>query len=423
MLSVLTINHNNSEISFLERFSFDKESINDALRKLKEIPGVDECLILSTCNRVELYVSSKSTDISSHLVKFLSEFHSLEIEKSPIIYQLMSGSDAVYHLFKVASGIDSMILGEPQIINQIKDSYNKANELNTVGPNLHRLVQMSLRVSKKVRNETNIGSKSESISNLALKFSKKIFESLTDKKALIIGAGEMSQLFVDSLKNENIKEIFIASRDIKNSITFCDKFGGKPVQFENIYDLINDVDIFFTATGSNEFLLKPNDFDEIKTRDKLLIDIALPRDIDPRIGDKDFCYLYDLDDFKSLSIDNNNNYSTSMKEAVSIINQNVESFESWQYTSSLKDLILSFQNHIQEIVNNETKSNPGIDKNLLAQRISNKILHSPLAKIKSELRFDKISIKLIEDLFNLNLKKEKIIDKIDDARNKNRYQK
>tara|TARA_B100001989_G_C24324277_1_gene356710 strand:- start:301 stop:639 length:339 start_codon:yes stop_codon:yes gene_type:complete len=112
-----------------------------------------------------------------------------------------------------------------------------------------------------------------------------------------------------------------------------------------------------------------------------------------------------------------------MKEAVSIINQNVESFESWQYTSSLKDLILSFQNHIQEIVNNETKSNPGIDKNLLAQRISNKILHSPLAKIKSELRFDKISIKLIEDLFNLNLKKEKIIDKIDDARNKNRYQK
>ena len=132
MLSVLTINHNNSEISFLEKFSFNKENLEMALISLKKIPGIDECMILSTCNRVELYVSSESKDTSLLLIKFLSEFHSTEIEKSPVIYQFLTGEDAVYHLFKVASGIDSMILGEPQIINQIKDSYFRANDTNTM---------------------------------------------------------------------------------------------------------------------------------------------------------------------------------------------------------------------------------------------------------------------------------------------------
>ena len=137
MISVLTINHNNSEMSFLEKFSFNKDNLQKALHSLKNIDGIDECMILSTCNRVELYVSSDKRDISFSLIEFLSKFHSTNIEKSPVIYQYLTGSDAVYHLFKVASGIDSMILGEPQIINQIKESYSEADQCNTVGPLLH----------------------------------------------------------------------------------------------------------------------------------------------------------------------------------------------------------------------------------------------------------------------------------------------
>ena len=422
MLSVLTINHNNSEISFLEKFSFNKENLEMALISLKKIPGIDECMILSTCNRVELYVSSESKDTSLLLIKFLSEFHSTEIEKSPVIYQFLTGEDAVYHLFKVASGIDSMILGEPQIIKQLQDSSLRAKESNTSGPILHRLVQMSLRVAKKVRTETSIGSRSESISNISLRFSKKIFDTLTDKKALIIGTGEMSQLFVEGLTNESVKNICIASRDIKNSINFSDKFGTTPIQFEDIKKHIADSDIIFTSTGSNEFILKKGDFDEVKSKDKLIVDIALPRDVDPRVGDLDFCYLYDLDDFKNLSSDNKNAYSSSIKDANLIITKNVETFESWIETSNVKDVILSFQEHIESLVKDEIKNSDHLNKEILAAKISNKILHEPLTKIKTELKFDKTSIRIIEDLFNLQKsnKNPRNIKEINEARNKNR---
>jgi len=423
MISVLTINHNNSEMSFLEKFSFNKDNLQEALLSLKNIGGIDECMILSTCNRVELYVSSDKNDISFSLIEFLSKFHSTNIEKSPVIYQYLTASDAVYHLFKVASGIDSMILGEPQIINQIKESYLKANECNTVGPILHRLVQMSLRVAKKVRSETAIGSRSESISNIAMRFSKKIFDNLSEKKALIIGTGEMSQLFIDNLISENINEVYVASRDIKNAINFCDKYSAKPILFEDIRKYLQLADIIFTSTGSNEFILKKGDFDDIKSKDIFIVDIALPRDIDPRVGDLDFCYLYDLDDFKNLSINNKNAYSTSIKEAIAIINSSVESFDSWLETSSLKDLIQSFQKYIESVVNEEIKNSKNMDKDILISKITNKILHIPISKIKGELKFDKNSIRIIQDLFNLEKKKQskKIIKEINEARNKNWY--
>ena len=423
MISVLTINHNNSEMSFLEKFSFNKDNLQKALHSLKNIDGIDECMILSTCNRVELYVSSDKRDISFSLIEFLSKFHSTNIEKSPVIYQYLTGSDAVYHLFKVASGIDSMILGEPQIINQIKESYSKADECNTVGPLLHRLIQMSLRVSKKVRSETAIGSRSESISNIAMRFSKKIFDNLTEKKALIIGTGEMSQLFVDNLISENINLVYVASRDIKNAINFCDKNSAKPVLFEDIRKYLQSVDIIFTSTGSNEFILRKGDFEDLKTKDIFIADIALPRDIDPRVGDLDFCYLYDLDDFKNLSINNKNAYNTSIKEAITIINNSVESFDSWLETSSLKELIQSFQKYIESAVDEEIKNSKNIDKDVLISKITNKILHIPISKIKGELKFDKNSIRIIEDLFDLEKRKQnkKIINEINEARNKNRY--
>ena len=316
-----------------------------------------------------------------------------------------------------------MILGEPQIINQIKESYLKANECNTVGPILHRLVQMSLRVAKKVRSETAIGSRSESISNIAMRFSKKIFDNLSEKKALIIGTGEMSQLFIDNLISENINEVYVASRDIKNAINFCDKYSAKPILFEDIRKYLQLADIIFTSTGSNEFILKKSDFDDIKSKDIFIVDIALPRDIDPRVGDLDFCYLYDLDDFKNLSINNKNAYSISIKEAIAIINSSVESFDSWLETSSLKELIQSFQKYIESAVDEEIKNSKNMDKDILISKITNKILHIPISKIKGDLKFDKNSIRIIEDLFDLEKRKQnkKIINEINEARNKNRY--
>ena len=232
----------------------------------------------------------------------------------------------------------------------------------------------------------------------------------------------MSQLFVEGLTNESVKNICIASRDIKNSINFSDKFGTTPIQFEDIKKHIADSDIIFTSTGSNEFILKKGDFDEVKSKDKLIVDIALPRDVDPRVGDLDFCYLYDLDDFKNLSSDNKNAYSSSIKDANLIITKNVETFESWIETSNVKDVILSFQEHIESLVKDEIKNSDHLNKEIFAAKISNKILHEPLTKIKTELKFDKTSIRIIEDLFNLQKsnKNPRNIKEINEARNKNR---
>ena len=176
MLSVLTINHNNTEISFLENFAFSKDNLHLALGGLIDKEGIDECFILSTCNRIEIYVYSKIENIESTIIQFVSDFHKLQIEKSPITYQFMHDKDAIYHLFKVASGSDSMIIGEPQIVNQIKESYRIANSVGTIGTFLHKLVHMSLFTAKKVRSETSISNKGNSVGSLVIKLSKKIFD-------------------------------------------------------------------------------------------------------------------------------------------------------------------------------------------------------------------------------------------------------
>ncbi len=418
MLSVLTINHNNSEISFLEKFAFNKDSLPLALKTLKKIEGVKECMILSTCNRVEIYVKAIDENIESKIIKFLSDYHSLHIDKSPTVYQFMHDRDAVYHIFKVASGIDSMIIGEPQIINQIKEGYNLANKTKTIGPYLHKLFQMSLHVAKKVRNETTIGSRSESISQIAIRFSKKIFDDLSNKKALIVGTGEMSQLFADYLLNEKIDEVFIASRDINNAITFADRFRCKPVVFENIRTFLNEVDIIFTSTGSNEFILNKEDFEDKKTSNLFIVDIAIPRDIDPRVGDIDSCFLYGLEDFKKLSSNEKNSFNNGINDAISIINKSVDAFNEWQQTSSAKDTMVALKEHIFEIVQSELKSNSDVDA--ISAKITNKILHSPFTKIKEDIAYDDFNLKLIQELFDLEPKQKDIQNKVDDKQNKNR---
>ena len=205
MLSVLTINHNNSDISFLESFTFNKDSLPMALKQLKMINGVDECFILSTCNRVEVYVSSKNKNIDSEIIKFISDFHKISItKKAPTTYQFMYGKDAAYHLIKVASGSDSMLLGEPQIINQIKESYKIASSVQSIGKSLHKLIQVSLFAAKRVRSETSLGNRVDSIGSLVIKLGKNLFQDLDDRSALILGTGDISQILISNLKNVGV---------------------------------------------------------------------------------------------------------------------------------------------------------------------------------------------------------------------------
>ncbi|NSW88300.1 glutamyl-tRNA reductase [bacterium] len=410
MLSVLTINHNNSDISFLESFSFNKDSIPEALEQLKSINGVEECFILSTCNRVEIYVSSKNSNIDSEIIKFILNFHKVPIcKKAPTTYQFMYGKDAAYHLIKVASGSDSMLLGEPQIINQIRESYKIASSVQAIGKSLHKLIQVSLFAAKKVRSETSLGSRVDSIGSLVAKLSKKLFEDLFDRSALVIGTGEISQILISNLRSEGVSEIFIASRDIKNAITFADKNNCKPIPIEEINDYLKTTDIVFSSTGSSDFIIKKDDI-EIAQEDRkdsiiFLVDIAVPRDIDPRVGDIDSCYLYNLDDLKSIIDNDFSENNKNLEEASVIIQSSLDSYTHWENSDNVKDIITKMRSAVEDIVQkeiNETTSD-SLDKKLIAKRISNKILHMPTQNIKDEANLENnLYLSVLSEIFGLD---------------------
>ncbi len=410
MLSVLTINHNNSEISFLENFSFSKNNLELAINSLKEKSYVEECFILSTCNRVEIYVYSNSENIESEIIQFISSFHNLKIDKSPITYQFMHERDAIYHLIKVASGTDSMIFGEPQIVNQIKQSYNLANSLGAIGIYLHKLIHVSLYAAKRVRSETAVGKKGDSIGSLVLYISKKIFDNLRDKSVLILGTGEMSELIVNHLRKDGASQIFVASKDIKNAITFADRNSCKPVILDNIDKYLSEIDIIFSASGSENFLITKermeNNLNLKRDKHIFIVDIAVPRDIDPRVGDIEKCFLYDLDDMKSIINNDLNDNDKGLEEAIKIIEETVDLYVNWENTNDSKEIIMALRKHVSEIVNSEvSQSGTTIDLDLLSKRISSKILHVPMNRIKGESSIkENLYLKVLSDIFDLNNK-------------------
>ena len=428
MLSVLTINHNNTEISFLENFAFNKDNLHLALGELVDKKGIDECFILSTCNRIEVYVYSKIENIESTIIQFVSDFHKFKIEKSPTTYQFMHDKDAVYHLLKVASGSDSMIVGEPQIVNQIKESYRAANSVGTIGTFLHKLIHLSLFTAKKVRSETSIGNKGNSVGSLVVKLSKKIFDNLKNRSVLIIGTGEMSQLLVSHLKAEGLLNIFVASRDLKNAITFGDRYSCKPVILENIDSYLSEVDIVFSSTGSQNFLITKEDMEEIfqnrKKHNIFFIDIGVPRDIDPRVEDIDKCFLYNLDDLKLIISNDLVGHNKNLEEASKIIKDSVESYTYWKNINNSKDIIKGLREHVYEIVNSEIDENKNkLDAETLSRRISNKILHSPVNKIKAESEIEEsLYLQVLSDIFDSNKKKTKdnLLKLGNESRRKNR---
>jgi len=414
MLSVLTINHNNSDISFLESFTFNKDSLPMALKQLKKINGVEECFILSTCNRVEVYVSSKNKNIDSEIIKFISDFHQISItKKAPTTYQFMYGKDAAYHLIKVASGSDSMLLGEPQIINQIKESYKIASSVQSIGKSLHKLIQVSLFAAKRVRSETSLGSRVDSIGSLVIKLSKNLFQDLSNRSALVLGTGEISQILISNLKNAGVSEILIASRDIKNAITFADKNNCRPISMEDIKEHLLTADIVFSSTGSPDFLINKEDIeialDDRKDSLMFFIDIAVPRDIDPRIGDIDSCYLYNLDDLKSIIDNDLSENNKNLEEASLIIESSLNNYTKWENSDNVKDIITRMRKAVESIVEKEFKnvSLEGVDRSLIAKRISNKILHMPTQNIKNEANLENnLYLSALSEIFNLDKDKE-----------------
>ena len=293
---VLGISHKTAPIEIRELFSFSRESLELGVRQLNSKAHIEECVIISTCNRVEIYAVSENIELCLETIKeFLSEFHDIPKETfSPHVYYSI-GHMAVRHLFSVASSIDSMVVGEPQVLGQVKESYKAAAAQGTTGVILNRLFHTSFFVAKKIRTETGIGSHAVSISYVAVELAKRIFDDLSRRSVMLIGTGEMAEIAAQHLIRAGISDLLIASRRFENAVELSEKLNGKSISFDEVFYHLKDVDIVIAATGSQEFIIKPNHVKEaLKLRSNepmFLIDIAVPRDIDPRIEDLSDIYL------------------------------------------------------------------------------------------------------------------------------------
>lgn len=393
------LNHKTAPIEVRERFSFSQAGLEDGLVKLSEKKNVDECLIISTCNRVEVYAVSENHEECIEEIKvFLSEFHKIHQEFFTTYLYTFIGHAAVEHLFRVTSSLDSMVVGEPQILGQVKQAYKTAALKGTVGLILNRLFHHAFFVAKKVRAETGIGTQAVSISYIAVELAKRIFDDLSRRTVMLIGAGDMAELAARHLISAGIKDLLIASRNLENAKTLAEILNGKPIKIEEVYYLLKDVDIVITATGSSDFIIRPQHLREAlklrKNEPMFMIDIAVPRDIDPRVEEMPDVYLYDIDDLKGVLDENLKTRRENAEKAEEIVVQGEKNLLRWLNGLKVVPTIIELRKRFDEIKANEVEkalSRFGIlsdrEKMIIenmAAGIIGKILHNPLTNLKKE---------------------------------------
>ncbi len=393
------INHRTAPVEVRERFSFSQAAIEAGLVKLHEKKSVEECLILSTCNRVEVYAVSEDAETCVEDIKrFLSEFHDVKEEHFSSYFYTLTGRSAVRHLFRVASSLDSMVIGEPQILGQVKEAFRAAANKGTVRLILNRLFHTAFFVAKKVRAETGIGTQSVSISYVAVELAKRIFDDLARRTVMLIGAGDMAELAARHLIKAGIRELIIASRRRENAKALADVLNGKAVKMEEVYYLLKEADIVITATGSADFIIRPQHVREAlklrKNEPMFMIDIAVPRDIDPRIEEIPNVYLYDIDDLKAVLDDNMKTRRENAEKAEELVLEGERHFLGWLDALKVFPTIIELKRRFDDIkameiekalrrLGNFSDREKKIIESM-ASGIIGKILHNPLMNLKKE---------------------------------------
>jgi glutamyl-tRNA reductase len=416
---LIGLNHNTAPIDIRECIAFSTDETAQALKILKQEKSIKEVSLISTCNRVEVLLVTENKSNAIEVVKnFISKFNQINIsqfEKQLYIYE---GNEAVHHIFRVAASLDSMIVGEPQILGQIKDAYNLANENQSSGLILNRLLSRAFFVAKRVRNETGIGGHAVSISYAAIELARKIFDTLEKKKVLLIGAGEMAELSIEHLLKNRISKIFVANRTFERGVILAQRFNGNAIRFEEITDYLNQVDVVVSSTGASGFVITSKQVKEAmhsrRNRPLFFIDIAVPRDIDPEINRLPNTYVYDIDDLKGVIQEN---FEDRKKEAVigeRIVDEGVIHFQQWYDSLDVVPTIIALRKKIDDIVKGEcskllqTLSHPSEEDQQAVTRMTNalvkKILHDPALFLKSDCVNENksLSIDITRKIFNID---------------------
>jgi glutamyl-tRNA reductase len=412
------INHNTAPVELRECIAFSKEESETAVQTLLRQPGLNEVMLFSTCNRVEvLFVTDQKSQAISTTKKFIANFNDIPLEQFENALYVHEGDHAVRHVFRVASSLDSMMVGEPQILGQIKEAYRTATAINTSGVILNRLLHRTFFVAKRIRSETGIGDRAVSISFAAVELGRKIFGTLEGKTVLLIGAGEMAELSVEHLIRHKAGDIYVANRTFENGVALAKKFNGQALHFEEITDCLKFVDIIISSTGAPGFVITRNQVKGIlrarRSRPLFFIDIAVPRDIDPGVNRLSNSYLYDIDDLKDVVEENIGGRQQEAVKAERIVDEAVINFRQWHTGLDVVPTIIALRNKVESIAQAEIKKTLQSNKfpdsgaealNKMAGSLINKILHDPTVFLKKNgmLKDKSLYVDAVRKLFKLD---------------------
>jgi glutamyl-tRNA reductase len=389
---VVGLSHKTAPIEVREKLNFPENSLPDALRKLMTYPGIRESLIVSTCNRVEIYASVQDSAQGIDRIKqFISDYHGLSrelLEKSLYLYPDAQG---VRHTFRVASSLDSLVLGEAQILGQLKDAFDIALKTKTTSTILNKLIKKAISVAKRVRTETRLAEGAVSISSAAVELAKKIFGELEGKNVMLLGAGEMAELAAQHLLGNGVKNIMVANRTFERAEELATEFKGDAIRFEHFPDALVMVDILICATGAPFYVVKRDmvskALKERRNKPIFMIDISNPRNIDPEVDKVDNVYLYDIDDLQSKVDVNTEGRTREAGKAEEIVNQEVETYLQWERALDAVPTIVDLREKVDDFRKKELdKTLSGMSGlsddqkraiDVMSQSLVNKLLHAP----------------------------------------------
>jgi glutamyl-tRNA reductase len=395
---LMGLNHKTAPVTLRECLAFSEDETSTVLKAFRKSPAISEAMLISTCNRVEVLMATSDTSNAADTVKGLfAEFKDLpvsEFEKSLYIHE---GDDAVRHVFRVASSLDSMVVGEPQILGQIKTAYQIATSKKTSGVLLNKLLHRTFFVAKRVRSETGIGDHAVSISYAAVELGRKIFGTFEGKKVLLIGAGEMAELAVEHLIRNRAGDILVANRTFKNGVELAKRFKGQAIRVEEITGFLEHVDIIISSTGSPDYVVTRDQVKGIirrrRNRPLFFIDIAVPRDIDPEINRLTNSYVYDIDDLKGIIDENIEDRNREAIKGERIVDEAVINFRHWLESLDVIPTIVELRKKMDDIAKGEMKKTLQALKHFsdddqkaigrMTNAMINKILHDPTLLLKS----------------------------------------
>ncbi len=417
-LFITGLNHRTAPVEVRERLGFEEKNLAQALENLKQRPGLLEGMILSTCNRVEITVAAEEqVDAETSVEHFLAESRAVEREwMSPYLYR-HDGPAAIRHLFRVASSLDSMVVGEPQILGQMKTAYALAKDCGAISGLLDLVLTRAFNVAKRVRSETDIGQSAVSVSYAAVELAREIFGSLNGKRVLIVGAGKMAESAARHLRRAGVSEILVTNRTRERAEAMAEEFQGRAIDYERFFDSLKDVDILLASSAAPHYILTRDQMRGVMSRRRnrpmFLIDIGVPRNIEPAVNEIDSVFLYDIDDLSKVVDTNLKGRIEVAVQAEDIIREEVDRMLVRLQTREVTPTIVSLQEQLELLRAGEVERQRGKLGALTPQQeeaihaitrgIVNKIAHGPITELRRQAgdpgRIHMVS--LIRKLFRL----------------------